>query len=542
MYVILFFIFDSQTHTHIHTHIHIHTHTLTGTARVTPFRLSSFRPCCVLMNCEDETSAQTMIERLHTETVVKSRSLVNSLCLHPVSDGTAVVVYDLKRNAELRKFEELHTHVAISDDPEKNDEDEEEEEENNRPVASGVVNFEIWGDGNKLWSSPEIRVFDRKKTNWKDDKFSCIVPILHVQFLELRTRCKGPNVSARCVWVEPVLIAETMSSRFHREMFSKIPPLITHVGDFKDVMSSLAARLLEQLGRLADARLRLIRNEKLFSSTPLIPETAAFPYVVCISNEALNKTLTLLKILFRGMTSFPKENEGMIRCALQVLKVNLRTYTLSLANGSWSKSTKLERSHLKEMHDFIVEQKKKKYGTFVNTSLSQILEILRSFLETKSIRRCRMIRSAASAGVLEIQVKWPVIRYKTENDARYERLLMLLQLLCQEHNYRYEFLGAYVRLAYVVIEVPENEDIVSVLRHDFSSCFAQAGFDTWTFPDGETSVPIYSEDSGTNWNRDEDLAHSPGNGYVRMYNRNSASYSDVLRSVRGYVNDSRWGS
>ena len=144
------------------------------------------------------------------------------------------------------------------------------------------MSFEIWGDGELLWSSPEIRVADRKKINWKDEKYACAVPILHVEFLELRTRCKGPNTHARCVWVEPVLIAETMSSRFHREMFSKIPPLISSKekasSNEEDVMYSSASHLLRQLGRLADARLRLIRDETLFSNTPMIPKIAVSLY------------------------------------------------------------------------------------------------------------------------------------------------------------------------------------------------------------------------------------------------------------------------
>ena len=97
---------------------------------------------------------------------------------------------------QMLKFEELHTHVAIADDPEQDDEDE-EEQQNSGSVASGIVSFEIWGDGDLLWSSPEIRVADRKKINWKDEKYACAVPILHVEFLELRTRCKGSNTHAR---------------------------------------------------------------------------------------------------------------------------------------------------------------------------------------------------------------------------------------------------------------------------------------------------------------------------------------------------------
>ena len=416
---------------------HVQNNPTTGTARITPFRLCQCRPCCLLMHCEDDNTSTTMMERLHAETVVRSRTLTKSLCSHPVSDGTSIVVYDLRRKVQMRKFEELHTRVAISDDPEQDDEDE-EEQQNSGSVASGIVSFEIWGDGELLWSSPEIRVADRKKIDWKDENYACVVPILHVEFLELRTRCKGPNVCARCVWVEPVLIAETMSSRFHREMFSKIPPLISSkeiASNEEDVMYSSASHLLGQLGRLADARLRLIRDETLFSNTPMIPKIAAFPFVVCVTDASFMKIRNLLETLFQNVSSLPKSSLGMIHCALQVLKVNLRTYVLSLNGDSLAMSTHLDRSMLVSLVSFISTHEKKDYGTLVNTSLSRIADILRSLFEPKSSRRCRMIRLAASSGVLEIQVKWPVIRNKTENDARYERLLMLVQLLCQQLLY-----------------------------------------------------------------------------------------------------------
>ena len=57
------------------------------------------------MHCEDDNTSTTMMERLHAETVVRSRTLTKSLCSHPVSDGTSIVVYDLRRKAQMRKFE-----------------------------------------------------------------------------------------------------------------------------------------------------------------------------------------------------------------------------------------------------------------------------------------------------------------------------------------------------------------------------------------------------------------------------------------------------
>ena len=103
------------------------------------------------------------MESLHAETVVRSRTLTNSLCSHPVSDGSVRVMYNFESEVQMLKFEELHTRVAIADDPKRDEEEDEEEQQNSGSVASGIVTFEIWGDGTLLWSSPNIRVADRKK-------------------------------------------------------------------------------------------------------------------------------------------------------------------------------------------------------------------------------------------------------------------------------------------------------------------------------------------------------------------------------------------
>eukprot|EP00501_MAST-03F_sp_TOSAG23-6_P001428 GSMAST32.ASY1.ANO1.1484.1 assembled CDS len=152
-----------------------------------------------------------------------------------------------------------------------------------------------------------------------------------------------------------------------------------------------------------------------------------------------------------------------------------------------------------------------------------VLQFGAVLFHTTSKRLRLVMEHAALSEVLEIQIRWPS---ETANglDNRYERFLLLLQLMCRRMKLKLAFCGEWVRLAYVIIEIPKHIDTLHFLNEEITKCFKLAKFHNWRFPEGTRQFPVTCE-KFIDWNRRDRLVQCPGIGYLRLY-RNSQICSD----------------
>eukprot|EP00941_MAST-03F_sp_MAST-3F-sp1_P004852 g4852.t1 len=146
------------------------------------------------------------------------------------------------------------------------------------------------------------------------------------------------------------------------------------------------------------------------------------------------------------------------------------------------------------------------------------------------------LHHGAKCGVIEVQLRWPSER-ALGPDNRFERLLLLLQLMCRRKRWRQAFCGEWIRLAYVVIEVPESTDVLRFLACELSKCFQRAHFRSWRFPSGLPAFPILCE-KFVDWDRGKRLVHTPGLGYVRLYARSEGEtplFERVCSTIRNFA-------
>lgn len=106
---------------------------------------------------------------------VNNLEFPNGLGLHPPSNGSARVRYDLDG-----KYNTFATGVALMD---------------STYVFRGTVYFWVLGDGKVLWKSAPIRS--------RGDAQFCRVSVKNVTNLELRTECPGKLTGAHAAWLDP---------------------------------------------------------------------------------------------------------------------------------------------------------------------------------------------------------------------------------------------------------------------------------------------------------------------------------------------------
>lgn len=142
--------------------------------------------------------------------------------------------------------------------------------------------------------------------------------------------------------------------------------------------------------------------------------------------------------------------------------------------------------------------------------------------------------------VVEFEVCWPVFDRNIESTdvtPAYERALVLLQIMCCRRGWRHRFIGEWMRIAYLVIEVPstsfllqqqadnrkQNQEIRRKPNHfldtggDFANCLLSADFKDWCYPHGDVKrLPIQIEPT-EDWNRAERLAYLSMLGCIHVY-------------------------
>ena len=134
---------------------------------------------------------------------------------------------------------------------------------------------------------------------------------------------------------------------------------------------------------------------------------------------------------------------------------------------------------------------------------------------------------------LEVQVRWPV-REREQEDPRYERLMLMLQLECMKLGFRHAIRGRWQFFTHLVIDVPSVQDTDKVLTQYFAPCIQRAGFLSWQVAAGAQELPINLQ-RHLHWNRVEKMSQDLGAGWIRVYPAGVAAYVEVLAVVDEFL-------
>eukprot|EP00940_MAST-03C_sp_MAST-3C-sp2_P000395 g395.t1 len=173
-------------------------------------------------------------------------------------------------------------------------------------------------------------------------------------------------------------------------------------------------------------------------------------------------------------------------------------------------------------------------------------------LATDAMKRC---------ACLEFRMFWPVLNQVDGSSAQevdkigastfraYERAMILLQMWTRERNFKTCFMGEWMRIAHLVIEVPASQknDFMRTAAADLAQVFRLAGFDKWAFPIGDVDYLPVRVEPFVRWNRKRRLAHSMRSACVHVYTEqtrldgtemtNTETYGAVCRSVKSFLRD-----
>ena len=134
---------------------------------------------------------------------------------------------------------------------------------------------------------------------------------------------------------------------------------------------------------------------------------------------------------------------------------------------------------------------------------------------------------------LEVQVRWPV-QERDQEDPRYERLILMLQLECIKLGIRQAVRGTWYFFMHLVAEVPSIRTTEEVLTQHFAPCIQNAGFSSWQMTAGAQELSIKLQ-RHLHWNRVEKMLQDSGAGWIRVYPADVASYDDVLADVEKFL-------
>jgi hypothetical protein len=149
-------------------------------------------------------------------------------------------------------------------------------------------------------------------------------------------------------------------------------------------------------------------------------------------------------------------------------------------------------------------------------------------------QRTQLLTSRMGKGsTLEIQVRWPV-QEKDQEDPRYERLMLMLQLECIKRGMQHALRGAWHSFMHLIIQVPPSLETAQVLKETFACCIQQAGFSSWQVVAGAQELSINLQ-RHLHWNRKEKMLQESGAGWIRVYPSDVATFDEVLLDVDHFV-------
>lgn len=82
--------------------------------------------------------------------------------------------------------------------------------------------------------------------------------------------------------------------------------------------------------------------------------------------------------------------------------------------------------------------------------------------------------------------------------------------------------------------IPEDMDTETVLRKNIADCVQKSGFLSWQLAAGAQEISVTLQ-RHLHWNRAEKMALDSGSGWIRVYPRAVATFSDVLTEVQTFI-------
>ncbi|KAI9921342.1 hypothetical protein PsorP6_002574 [Peronosclerospora sorghi] len=150
-------------------------------------------------------------------------------------------------------------------------------------------------------------------------------------------------------------------------------------------------------------------------------------------------------------------------------------------------------------------------------------------------QRTKVLAARMGKGAtLEVQVRWPAQEYEQE-DPRYERLILMLQLECIKLGIRHVIRGSWYFFIHLLVDVPSLRDTEEFLTQHFASCIQRAGFLSWQVAAGAQELSIHLQ-RHLHWNR-ADMSQDSGVGWIRVYPADVAAYDEVLVDVEDFLTD-----
>ncbi|KAG3118476.1 hypothetical protein PI124_g3504 [Phytophthora idaei] len=178
----------------------------------------------------------------------------------------------------------------------------------------------------------------------------------------------------------------------------------------------------------------------------------------------------------------------------------------------------------------------KRSDAFFSVSLkaAAAMEVGTEAFYPSSHQRTKVLASRMGKGAtLEVQVRWPV-QERDQEDPRYERLILMLQMECIKLGIRHAIRGSWYFFLHLVVEVPSTRDTEEVLTQHFAPCIQRAGFSSWQVAAGAQELSINLQ-RHLHWNRVEKMSQDSGAGWIRVYPADVAAYDEVLADVEGFL-------
>ncbi|OQS01504.1 hypothetical protein ACHHYP_00655 [Achlya hypogyna] len=149
-------------------------------------------------------------------------------------------------------------------------------------------------------------------------------------------------------------------------------------------------------------------------------------------------------------------------------------------------------------------------------------------------QRTALLTTRMGAGAtLEFQLRWPV-QEREQEDPRYERLILLLQLMCIQRGFGHALRGHWGVFLHLVVQVPPVASTGDILSHEVAECVRQAGFAGWRVVAGAQEISITLQ-RHLHWNRVEKMSHDSGSAWIRVYPKDVAAFADVLAEVEAFA-------
>ncbi|KAF0714254.1 Aste57867_3969 [Aphanomyces stellatus] len=225
---------------------------------------------------------------------------------------------------------------------------------------------------------------------------------------------------------------------------------------------------------------------------------------------------------------------AMGQAILQIITSNVRRLVLSHVNPA-DVGLEGQDPMIQSLEHLISLGTKRTDALFpLSLQAAAAIEVGMEAFYPSSQQRTHLLTTRMGHGAtLEFQLRWPV-QEREQEDPRYERLILLLQLACIQHHFAHALRGTWGVFLHLVVQLPADASTAGVLTHTIAECIQQAGFAAWQVVAGAQEISITLQ-RHLHWNRVEKMGHDSGSGWIRVYPSAVAAYDEVLTEVDAFV-------